>query len=67
MTIYKILQLRESEDHIEFKEAKHNYPFTGGKHTDPRDRRHCSRGHFERLLSQVNADSVFDGFEIIPR
>ena len=36
MTIEDLKQLRESEDHIEFKEAKHNYPFTGGKHTDPK-------------------------------
>lgn len=52
MTIYEIQQLRESEDHIEFKEAKHNYPFAGGKHTDPRDRRHCVLGYVVALANE---------------
>ena len=30
----KLALLREREDHIEFKEAKHNYPFAGGSHSD---------------------------------
>ena len=34
--IEELRKLHESEDHIEFKEAKRNYPFAGGKHTDPR-------------------------------
>ena len=36
ITIGELRKLHESEDHIEFKEAKRNYPFVGGKHTDPR-------------------------------
>ena len=44
-TIEELQRLRESEDHVEFKEAKRNYPFTGGKHTDPKDRRHCVLGY----------------------
>lgn len=36
ITIEELRELHESEDHIEFKEAKRNYPFAGGKHTDPR-------------------------------
>ena len=43
-TIEELQKLRESEDHVEFKEAKRNYPFAGGKHTDPKDRRHCVLG-----------------------
>ena len=35
ITIGELRKLHESEDHIEFKEAKRNYPFAGGKHTDP--------------------------------
>lgn len=52
MTISQIKELRESEDHIEFKEAKHNYPFAGGKHTDPRDRRHCVLGYVVALANE---------------
>ena len=40
-TLQELPSLREKEDHIEFKEATHNYPFAGGQHTDPRDRRRC--------------------------
>ncbi len=32
-TIKELQNLRESEDHIEFKEAKRNFPFAGGKRT----------------------------------
>ena len=43
-TIQELSVLREKEDHIEFKEAAHNFPFAGGQHTDPKDRRHCVLG-----------------------
>ena len=45
MMIEDLKQLRESEDHIEFKEAKRNYPFAGGKHVDPKERRRCVLGY----------------------
>ena len=32
--------LKESEDHIEFKEAKRNFNWDGGDHKDPKERRH---------------------------
>lgn len=35
-TIDNLKQLRESEDHIEFKAARHNYPFAGGSKTELR-------------------------------
>lgn len=41
ITIAELQKLGESEDHIEFKEAKHNYTFAGGKHVDLKDRRRC--------------------------
>lgn len=37
--------LRESEDRVEFKEAKKNYPFAGGSHADPSERRRCVLGY----------------------
>lgn len=37
--------LREREDHIEFKEAKRNFPFAGGSHNDIKERRKCVLGY----------------------
>ncbi len=44
--------MRESEDHVEFKRAQHNYPFNGGSHTEPRDRRHCVLGYIVALANE---------------
>lgn len=44
--------MKESEDHVEFKSARHNYPYNGGKHTDPRDRRHCVLGYIVALANE---------------
>ena len=41
--------LKESEDHIEFKEAKRNFNWDGGDHKDPKDRRHCILGYVAAL------------------
>lgn len=52
ITIAELQKLRESEDHIEFKEAKHNYPFAGGKHVDLKDRRRCVLGYIVALANE---------------
>ena len=52
MMIEDLKQLRESEDHIEFKEAKRNYPFAGGKHVDPKERRRCVLGYIVALANE---------------
>ena len=52
ITIAELQKLRESEDHIEFKEAKHNYPFAGGKHVDLKDRRRCVLGCIAALANE---------------
>ena len=44
--------LRESEDRIEFKEAKKNYPFAGGSHSDPTERRRCVLGYVVALANE---------------
>jgi len=44
--------LKESEDHVEFKAARHNYPFAGGSHSDPRDRRRCVLGYVVALANE---------------
>jgi ATP-dependent DNA helicase RecG len=38
MTIQEIKRLRETEDKVEFKEAKRDFNFAGGKHSDPAER-----------------------------
>lgn len=43
--ISQLAVLREREDHIEFKEAKHNYPFAGGSHKEVKERRKCVLGY----------------------
>lgn len=52
ITIGKLRTMRESEDHVEFKAARHNYPFNGGQRTDPRDRRHCVLGYIAALANE---------------
>lgn len=44
--------LKESEDHIEFKEAKRNFNWDGGEHKDPKDRRHCILGYVAALANE---------------
>ncbi|MDE5800566.1 MAG: putative DNA binding domain-containing protein [Paramuribaculum sp.] len=50
--ILELSTLREREDHVEFKEAKHNYPFAGGKHVDIRERRRCVLGYVVALANE---------------
>ena len=45
-------KLRESEDHVEFKAARHEYPFAGGKRTEPKERRHCVLGYVVALANE---------------
>ena len=51
-TIDNLKQLRESEDHIEFKAARHNYPFAGGSKTEPKERRRCVLGYVVALANE---------------
>ena len=52
MTIEELKILRESEDHVEFKEAKHNFPYNGGSHTDQAERRKCFLGYVVALSNE---------------
>ena len=45
MTIQEIKNLRETEDKIEYKEAKRTFNFAGGSHADPAERRKCVLGY----------------------
>ena len=51
--------LKESEDHIEFKEAKRNFNFDGGSHHDPKERRHCILGYVAALANEGGGRLVF--------
>ena len=65
-TIEQLQGLSESEDHIEFKEAKRNYPFSGGKHTDPKDRRHCVLGYIAALANERGGRLVLGMADCVP-
>ena len=51
--------LKESEDHIEFKEAKNNFNYNGGSHKDPKERRHCILGYVAALANEGGGRLVF--------
>ena len=55
----KLSLLKESEDHIEFKEAKHNFDYNGGSHKDPKERRHCILGYVAALANEKGGRLVF--------
>lgn len=50
--LYELSLLDESEDHVEFKKAEHDFNFSGGRHTDPKDRRHCILGYVAALANE---------------
>jgi len=52
MDIERIKKLKESEDKVEFKEAQHNFSFTGSKHTNQKDRRKCYLGYVVALSNE---------------
>jgi ATP-dependent DNA helicase RecG len=52
MTIQEIKWLRETENKVEFKEAKQDFNFAGGKHIDPKERRKCVLGYTVALANE---------------
>lgn len=59
MTIQELKLLKETEDKVEFKEAKSNFPFDGGKRTDQRERRKCFLGYVVALANEGGGKLVF--------
>ena len=57
--LYELSLLKESEDHVEFKEAKRNFNFDGGEHREPKDRRHCILGYVVALANEKGGRLVF--------
>ncbi len=66
MEISHLSKLREREDHVEFKEAKHDYPFAGGKHSDPKDRRRCVLGYVVALANEKGGMLVLGMTDKLP-
>ena len=65
-TIIELQRLREREDHIEYKEAKHNYPFAGGERRDVKDRRHCVLGYIVALANERGGRLVLGMADKVP-
>ena len=59
MTVQEIIKLRETEDKVEFKEAKRNFNFAGGSHADPVERRKCVLGYIVALANEGGGLLVF--------
>lgn len=62
----KLAHLQEREDHIEFKEAKHNYPFAGGSHSDVKERRKCVLGYIVAFANERGGRLVLGMADKIP-
>jgi ATP-dependent DNA helicase RecG len=59
MTIKEIKKLRETEDKVEFKEAKRDFNFDGGNHADLAERRKCIFGYIVALANEGGGLLVF--------
>jgi len=59
MTIQELKKLRETEDNVEFKEAKQDFSFAGGSHADPAERRKCVLGYIVALANEGGGHLVF--------
>ena len=66
MTLQEIKNLRETEDKIEFKEAKKNFNFAGGSHSDPAERRKCVLGYTVALANEGGGTLVLGIREKLP-
>ncbi len=66
MTIKELQQLKESEDRIEFKEAKNNFSFAGGKNTDQTERRKCYLGYVVALANEGGGKLVMGMKDKVP-
>lgn len=63
LTINQIRSLSETEDKVEFKEAKTNYPFSGGKRTEQKERRKCFLGYIVALANEKGGHLILGAKE----
>ena len=66
LTIPHLKKLRESEDRVEFKEAKNNFPWNGGKHNDQKERRKCYLGYIVALANEGGGLLIFGMKDNLP-
>ena len=66
MNIEDLKNLKESEDKVEFKEAKYNFSWAGGKHTDQTERRKCYLGYVVALANEGGGMLVMGMKDDIP-
>ena len=66
MNIEDLKSLKESEDKVEFKEAKHNFPWAGGEHTDQTERRKCYLGYVVALANEGGGKLIMGMKDKIP-
>lgn len=66
LTISDLKRLRESEDHVEFKEAQNNFPWNGGSHTDQKERRKCYLGYIVALANEGGGLLIFGMKDKLP-
>lgn len=60
MTIEQIIHLKESEDKVEFKEAKGgNVSYSGGSKPKPKERRRCILGYVTAFANECGGHLVF--------
>lgn len=59
MTLNELKKLRESEDKVEFKEARHNFSFAGSSHTAQEGRRKCFLGYVVAFANEGGGMLIF--------
>jgi len=52
MTVQELKKLRETENKVEFKEAKRDFSFAGSSHVNPSERRKCVLGYIVALANE---------------
>lgn len=58
MTISELKNLKETEDKVEFKEAKHNFSFAGSSHDSQEKRRKCLLGYVVAFANEKGGTLV---------
>lgn len=66
MTITELKRLQESEDKVEYKAARLNFPFAGGSHTDQAERRKCLLGYIVALADEKGGMLVLGMDDAVP-
>lgn len=66
MTIAEIKQLKESEDKVEFKEAKHNFSYAGSEHKAQEDRRKCFLGYVVAFANEGGGKLIMGMTDNVP-